>query len=279
MSLSGHWWESSTLLTQISTVAAVTAVLVAVWAAAYATKPRRGLAYSANIRRPRRGEENAWVNHVVKHSERDRAVILTFVLRGNGRLDVSSSLFDNETQITVSAKNAEIRSAAPVTTRGGGGLAPPMQVRDNKLEIKPGLIGRKQVLTYTLVAVTRKIPWQWQLQAGAPYLGSVSVRVTVTRALVDTSFPTVERGLIGLGVFVALAGGFFALWDVWLRHTSFDRHLSSLLIFVTLALITSVRLIQYGIARQGSRRQIKASVRKAIEQTLDNSERYPDEAD
>ena len=52
MALSVHSWESSPLLTLISTAAGVLTVIAGIWAALYASQPRRALAYSAKMRAP-----------------------------------------------------------------------------------------------------------------------------------------------------------------------------------------------------------------------------------
>jgi len=106
VSLSVHLWESSPLLTLISTVAGVLTVLAGIWAALYASRPRRGLAYSAKMRRPTGDERAEWVNNIVPNEEQQRAAIITFVLRGTGRRDVPTSAFDNSTPITLSVTGA-----------------------------------------------------------------------------------------------------------------------------------------------------------------------------
>jgi hypothetical protein len=143
---------------------------------------------------------------------------------------------DNSTPITLSVEGAEIRSATPVSTRRGGGLAPALQVRDNELEIGPGLIGRNQVLIYTLVSVTKN-----QL------IPSGQAPVTLTNALIDTKLRTDKRStLIGIGVIVVVAAAFFGLWYGWLRHTSIAFHSSNLTksIAVVASLYSLVRLLR-----------------------------------
>ena len=213
MSLSVHWWESSPLLTSVSTIAAVLTVVAAIWAAMYASRPRRGLAYAAAWDLPTE-EQMEWVESALPSGEQQRAVVVTFVLRGSGRLDVSTSAFDDATPITLRVKGAEIRSMRPVSTRRGGGLVPASKLDDNKLEIGPGLIGRNQVLTYTLIAVTEN-----RLVSSGP------APVNLTSALIDTRLRTDKRNtLIAVGVFAAVAAGFVGLWYGWLRHVSTGKH-------------------------------------------------------
>jgi hypothetical protein len=255
MSLSVHWWESSSVLTQINTAAVVLAVFVAIWAARYASRPRRGLVYSADMRDPAGDEQTAWASNVVPKDEQQRAVIVTFVLHGSGRLDVPTSLFDNATPITLSVKDAEIRSAAPVKTRRGGGLTPPMQVRDNKLEIGPGLIGRNQVLTYTLLAVVTK-------QLRQPRL----VRVTLTSALVDTRLRTNKADfLIQLGTFEILAVAFLIVSEAWPRQFSFHFPTQPLELFLAILASLIVLFPNKRVTASQQVRMIKASVRKELE--------------
>ena len=212
MSLSAHWWESSTLLTLISTVAGVLAVIAAIWATLYASRPRRALVYYAMTERPVQQLDQAWLSMLDPNVYGQLPVIITFVLRGAGRLDVPTSVFDNSTPITVSVTGAEIRRVLQVGTRRGGGLAPPSEVRDNKLEIGPGLIGRNQILTYTL--------------AGVDLTGTIPpgrVPATLTNALIDTKLRTyrrdalIRRGVVGAIIVVLFVAGF------WLDRISSHR--------------------------------------------------------
>lgn len=207
MALSAGWWESSTLLTLISTVAGVLAVIAAIWATLYASRPRRALAYYAMTERPINPLDQAWRSMLDPNVYGQLPVIVTFVLRGTGRLDVPTSIFDNSTPITVSVTGAEIRRVIQVDTRRGGGLVPPSKVRDDKLEIGPGLIGRNQILTYRLAAVdmTGTIP-------------PGRVAATLTSALIDTKLRTdrrdalIRRG-VGSAISVVLLVAFF-----WVDH-------------------------------------------------------------
>jgi hypothetical protein len=159
-------------------------------------------------------------NSALPDEEQRSATIVSFVLRGSGRLDVSTSAYDSATPITVRVRGAEIRSVRPCSTRGGGGLVPPSQVRDNKLEIGPGLIGRDQILTYTLFAVitNRSIsPGQLVPSGRAP--------VALTNALIDTKLRTDKKDLLIRLAAVVLAAAFiFGVWYGWLRHTSLHIH-------------------------------------------------------
>jgi hypothetical protein len=254
MSLSVHWWESSSLPTSISAAAAVLAVFVAIWAAVYASRPRRGLAYSAKMRLPTADERKIWINNVVPKDEQERVVIITLVLHGSGRLDVPTSLFDNATPIILSVKDAEIRSAGPVLTRGGGGLTPSMQVRENRLEIGPGLIGRKQVFSYTLIAVTKK-----QLRLPSP------ARVTSTSALVDTRLRAdASESLIRLRAIGILAAAFFVLWGIWLRHTSFHWPIPPRILLLWGAVVAFALWPSPNRATSRQARQVKALVHKRL---------------
>ncbi len=200
--------QSSPLFGVFSAVTGVLAVIAAIWAALYASQPRRGLAYSVKWRPPTGTELVAWVNRVVPYEEQQLPVIVTFVLRGSGRLDVSTSSFDNATPITLSVTGARIHWAGTPNSRRAGGLWPPAQIRDDKLEIRPGLIGRKRVLTYTLIAATEN-----QLARSGP------APVTLTYALIDTKLRTDKRDtLIRLGAIGLVTVVFFWLWYLWLRH-------------------------------------------------------------
>jgi hypothetical protein len=194
--------------------------------------------------RPFRRNEAVWVNTVVPKPEWNRAVIVKFGFRGIGRLDVPSSLFDSATPITLSFRDAEIRDAAPVEMRRGGGLAPPMQLRDGKLEIGPGLIGRHQHLTYTLLAVAKpRSSWWMEAKKEIYWSGplrpqTIAVRATLTNALVDTRLRTAaSEGLIQLSVTGILIVVFYSVWEVWLRHITIHVHISPLTLLLTILAI------------------------------------------
>jgi hypothetical protein len=222
MSLAVPWWESSPLLTLISAVAGVLAVLAAIWATLYASRPRRALAYSVKMQRPTGVDERGRVNLVVPNEEQQRAVIVTFVLRGTGRLDVPSSVFDNSTPISLSVTGAEIRDAGKVESRRGGGLAPAFEVHDNNLKIGPGLIGRNQVLTFRLVAVIRK-----------ELVLSGLLRFTLTNALIDTRLRNYRWYiLIRIGLIGVVYAVFLVLWYSWIRHISVIKHTEHLSVFI-----------------------------------------------
>jgi hypothetical protein len=219
MSLSVHWWESSPLLTLISAVTGVLAVVAAIWATLYASRPRRALAYSFKTLRPTGVYERGRVNVVGPNEGEQRNVIVTFVLRGTGRLDVPTSVFDNSTPITLRVTGAEIRGTAQVESRRGGGLVPAFEVHDNDLEIGPGLIGRNQVLTFTLVAVRRN-----ELDP---------LRFTLTNALIDTKLRNYRWDvLIRVGLVGVVYAVFLVLWYSWLSHIPVIRHTENLLPYI-----------------------------------------------
>jgi hypothetical protein len=63
------WWQSSSFLGVISTIAAVLTVVAAIWAALYASRPRRALAYSAEMQRPLGTQQDTWVNKAVPNTD------------------------------------------------------------------------------------------------------------------------------------------------------------------------------------------------------------------
>jgi hypothetical protein len=77
MSLAANSWESSPLVGLIGVAVGAIAVLATVWAAMYASRPRRGLAYTAEWGPP--GELMAWVTDIVPNvGQQHRAVITLF---------------------------------------------------------------------------------------------------------------------------------------------------------------------------------------------------------
>jgi hypothetical protein len=96
MARPAQWWQSSTVLTLIGTIATVLAFAGGIWAAFYASRPRRALTHSATMRRPEGEEQNNWVKHALQgEDERKDAAIVNFVLRGSGRLDVPNGFANN----------------------------------------------------------------------------------------------------------------------------------------------------------------------------------------
>jgi len=249
MSHTPPWWQSSAFLGGVSAVTSALAVIAVVWAALYASRPRRALAYSAKVRVPTEQERATWITKVEPKEEQQRAVIITFRLRGSGRLDVPTSAFDNSTPITVTVRDAEIQSVGAVSTRGGGGLTPEYQFYKDRLEILPGLIGRNQVLTYTLIAVAR-----------TQLIPSGSARVTLTNALIDTKLRTDKSDLLmRLGAVVAMAALLFGLWYWWLRHISF--HIGS--VISVFALTTSIATLAWTIYTDLARPRQSAGLQRA----------------
>jgi hypothetical protein len=216
MWLSVHSWESSPIVGVIGSAAALLAAIGTVWGALYASRPRRAIAYSAKIQAASDSKRAALIgNFLPSADEQHRAVIVTFIVRGTGRQDVPTSAFDNAIPITFSVRAADIRGVVDVDTRWGGGLAPMSQVHDGKLEVGPGLIGRNQVVTYTLVAVsTTRLVTQLVL------VGTVDLSkadVALTSALIDTKLRTDKADVwIKAGVYaivsVFLLGSAYALF-------------------------------------------------------------------
>jgi hypothetical protein len=236
MSLPVHGWESSPLLTPISAVTGVLAVVAAIWATLYASRPRRALAYSIKMQHPIDGYERGRVNLVVPNEEQQRAVIVTFVLRGTGRLDVPTSVFDSSTPITLGVMGGEIRGADKVESRRGGGLVPAFKVGDNNLEIGPGLIGRNQVLTFTLVAVTRN-----ELDSSGPLC------FTLTNALIDTRLRNYNWDIsIRIGLIGVVFAVFLVLWYIWLSHIPVIGHTENLLTYIA-AGVGSITILVAGV--------------------------------
>ena len=216
MLLSPPWWQSSSVLTQISTATTLLAFAGGIWAAFYASRPRRALTYSARMRQPREDEKANWVNNALHDAaDQDRAAIVNFILRGSGRLDVPTSVFDNATPITITADatDAPIRSEVGFDHRRDGGHFPEHQVQGNQLTIRPGLIGRNQILVYTWITVpSEQLTRRWGRKA----------KFEMTSALIDTKLrPSRRNILIRLGVLAVAIALIAGLWYGWLGLASY----------------------------------------------------------
>lgn len=158
--------------------------------------------------------------------EQPRAAIVTFYVRGAGRLDVPTSAFDNAIPITLSVRDADIRAMIKVDTRRGGGLAPRSEVLDNKLQVGPGLLGRDQVVVYTLIVLARE------------RLNPIpdTPQITLTSALVDTKLRTDKTDAwIRVGVAAAAAALLFGVGYGIARfggHAHISSHTAYLLLVV-----------------------------------------------
>lgn len=216
MSLSHQWWQSSSALNLVSTAATLLGFAGGIWAALYASRPRRALTYSCRMQRPTTHERANWVDNIMPEiQEQVRAAKVNLVVRGSGRLDVPTSVFDNGTPITVNVAAAPIRSEVGIASFRGGGLQPDSHINGNEIAIGPGLIGRNQILVYTWITVPSQLPSRW----------GRTVHVTVKSALVDTKLRPTRRNIwISLGVVAGVTALIIGLWYGWLGLAS---HLSS----------------------------------------------------
>jgi hypothetical protein len=262
-------WEASPVVGLVGAAAAVLAAIGTVWAALYASRPRRALAYSATMRGLTENERVTWTDSVLPDAdERLRAVIVTFNVRGSGRLDVPTSAFDNATPITLSVRDADVRAAIKVDTRRGGGLAPMSEVRDNKLEVGPGLFGRNQVVVYTLIVVTLK------------HLDPIPDKphVTLTSAVIDTKLRTDKTDAwIRLGVVAATAALLFGITYGIIRfghHTHISSHTATLLLAIFTPVVWQVfrDLWRDVIVPQIRRRTASEHGQDAVQRRADSSD-------
>lgn len=111
------------------------------------------------MRLPEGEEQNKWVKYALRNEdERKGAAIVNFVLRGSGRLDVPTSVFDNRVpiEITADTDDAPIKSEVGFAHFRDDGCWPDWHYHGNKITVCPGRIGRNQILVYTWIAVPQK---------------------------------------------------------------------------------------------------------------------------
>lgn len=278
MSLSVQWWQSSSALNLISTLATVFAFAGGIWAALYASRPRRALTHSATMRPPEGEDQEKWVSYALQDpNERNGAAIVNFVLRGSGRLDVPASVFDNGVPIEITADkdDAPIRSEVGFTHRRDDGRWPEWKPHGNTITISPGRIGRNQILVYTWITVSKN-----PLTSGQ----GREPKVTMTCALVDTRLRKSRRNIwIRLGVLAGVTALIFGLWygslglAIYLTsgqaHTSLDQLASNPIVLIALLPPLAIATIQLLRPNRDSRRARQAVIAAAAAKDVDAVEK------
>jgi hypothetical protein len=148
------WYESSTVLSGVGVVVSILALLVTVWGVLYAVRPRQALYYRLKSFRPV-GDFDPESQHAALHGLKDPKV-LTISLRGRGRKDVSSAAFDSGEPIAITAGGPIVALLGTPESYPPERSMPKVQVAEGALKISPGLIGRSQLLTYTVLADVAK---------------------------------------------------------------------------------------------------------------------------
>ena len=142
------WYQQTAVLDAGSTVAGLLAVVATVWAAVYAARPGRALLYLVRRwRPPERGEVSPFDVPVAA----GRLAVADIQLRGSGRQDISSAAFDAGQPITIGV-NGSILTLLTASSFPAERAAPAATVSGGCLKVGPGLIGRKQILTYRVLA-------------------------------------------------------------------------------------------------------------------------------
>jgi hypothetical protein len=198
-----HWYDSSAVLSVAGVLATIVAIVATVWVTLYTVRPRQALYYQLKSCRPVRDSDPAPLR--ASASGLAHPKVLTICLRGRGRKDVSSAAFDSATPIA-------LKAGGPIVSLLGDPVSSPLErsvpktrVAGGMLEIGPGLIGRSQLLTYTVLA-----------DAAAP-------RIAVQGSLIDVRISRrSERfgGLIGVGWLAFGAVLLFAVNNGVLWHVS-----------------------------------------------------------
>jgi hypothetical protein len=144
------WYDSGTLVSVAGVVLSALAIVVTVWATLYAIRPRQALYYKLKSARPVRDSD--------AYAPQDSASglahlkILTICLRGRGRKDVSSAAFDSAAPIAIKVGGPIVELIGKPVSFPPERSVPKAEVVGGRLEIGPGLIGRSQLLTYTVLA-------------------------------------------------------------------------------------------------------------------------------
>jgi hypothetical protein len=217
------------------------------------------------MRRPEGEEQNNWVKHALQgEDERKDAAIVNFVLRGSGRLDVPTSVFDNGVpiEITADTDDAPIRSEVGFAHFRDDGRWPDWHYDGNKITVCPGRIGRNQILVYTWISVP---------QSPLTSKQGREPKVTMTCALIDTKLRKSKRNIwIRIGVLAGVTALIFALWygllglAVYLSsgqaHTSLDHLASKPFVLIALLPPLVIATIQFLRPYLGSRQARKDAV-------------------
>jgi hypothetical protein len=196
------WYTSGTLWAAVAAVAAVLAVIAAVVVPFMVTFPKRRLMYGMPLSAPMlvapqgvRGELE--LRHRGVPLQKTHVVELKLVNRG--RRDIPSSDFDNGTPITLDT-SARIIELLQTTSEPSTIPAPAVVVDGSALKIGPGLIGRGQRITYTvLVDGEPELKYQGTLQD-----------VQVRQLSDDERASDASNRLVGSVVLLALAVAYTA---------------------------------------------------------------------
>jgi hypothetical protein len=144
------WYDSGALVSVAGVAVSVLAILVTVWGTLYAIRPRRALYYKLKSAKPVRDSDASPLR--ASASGLAHPKVLTICLRGRGRKDVSSAAFDSAEPIAVNAGGPIVGLLGDPVSYPTGRSVPKARVAGGLLEIGPGLIGRSQLLTYTVLA-------------------------------------------------------------------------------------------------------------------------------
>ena len=196
----GPWYDSN-LAGLFATVLAIAAT---VWVTLYALRPRQALYYQLKSSSPVT-ESNPWWDAATR-LKLQHPKILTIRLRGRGRRDVSSAAFDLNAPIAIEAGGPIFMLLGDPASSPPQRSMPEARIASGALEICPGLIGKSQLLTYTVLADVA--------QPSVSVRGSL-IDVQIRRR--DDRFETFRE----LGVLGFLAVLFFAINNgvFWHVHT------------------------------------------------------------
>ena len=148
MTPTAAWYQQTAVLDVGSTVAGLLAVVATVWAAVYAARPGRALLYLVRRWRPPvRGEASPFDVPLAA----GRLVVADIQLRGGGRQDIPSAAFDAGRTINIGV-NGSILTLLTTSSFPAERAGPDATVSAGRVQVGPGLIGRKQVLTYRVLA-------------------------------------------------------------------------------------------------------------------------------
>jgi hypothetical protein len=151
--IAAEWYTSGTFWAGAGVVAAVLVGVATVAVTYMAAFPRRRLLYGIATVAPLLSAPDG-VRGDLELRHRGRPLtdphVLEVVLAGQGRRDIPSDAFDGGTPIRLDA-GAPIVELLRVVSESSSNPAPATRVDGTALEIGPGLIGRRQKLTFTFL--------------------------------------------------------------------------------------------------------------------------------
>jgi hypothetical protein len=148
------WYESSLVISAAQLVLGILAIIVTLWVTLYAVRPRHRLDYCLVLIED--GNDFDDLDHSVSSADLKHPKILEIRIRSRGRRDIPSTAFDGGEPILFRVGGRVIAMLGEPLTKRKGSLIPKAKVTDSGLAVGPGLIRKKQIIVYRVLADVAK---------------------------------------------------------------------------------------------------------------------------